>query len=140
MNRRGEIDRAIGQARMGPSDAAFLRALLRRADNETTEVTDRYAASLTRLAADAKLSERTIQRAAAHTIRHGWWKPAPRTGNTRRITGLIMIGYDCDCSAWLACLRCNRPLVTARSQARYCSGRCREAARRDRNRHKIAED
>jgi hypothetical protein len=71
MNRRGEIDKAISQARMGPSDAAFLRALLRRADNSTTEVTARYAVTLGRLAADAKLSERTMQRAQAHMIRHG---------------------------------------------------------------------
>ena len=134
MNRRGEIDKAIGQARMGPADASFLRALLRRADNGSGLVTARYAVTLARLAADAKLSERTIQRAQAHTIRHGWWRPARDPDAPGKLTGLIDTGRDCDCTIAVGCQWCGKPLASARSQARYCSGRCREAARRARNR------
>jgi hypothetical protein len=60
----------------------------------------------------------------------------PRPGRPHKLTGLLMLGHDCDCSAMLACQHCGRPLAAARSQACYCSDRCRVAACRDRNRNK----
>lgn len=63
------------------------------------------------IAARAHLPERTAQRAATHTACHGWWERTVTPGESRKVTGQVTIGKDCDCRAWVTCLWCGKPLA-----------------------------
>ena len=136
MNRRGELERAIARARVTTSFAAFYAQLLRRAGNDDGEIPQTFAPTLTRLAADAKISRATLYRCLAEAKRHGWFA-RDGTGDVRRVSGRLAVGEDCDCAPHFvtACQRpgCGKPVISLRRHARYCSDRCRKAVNRLRN-------
>jgi hypothetical protein len=102
--------------------------------------------TLARLSRDIKLSERTARRALHHVTQHGWWKPSTpppgaKPAERRKLAGQVLAGHDCDCAPDVAraCSVCGEPL-TGRRHQQTCSGRCRQAASRDRKRDRSAAE
>jgi hypothetical protein len=131
MNRRGQLERAISAARIGPAAYGLFAQLLRRAGNDTGEIDDgKWTPLLATVIRQAKLSRASGFRALAELERHGWFKRYD-TENRAKVAGYLMSGRDCDCAGGVAvCKRCGGPLAHMRSDARYCSDRCGKAARR----------
>ena len=130
MNRRGQLERAISAARISPAAYALFTQLLRRVGNDTGEIDDdKWTPKLATVIAQAKLSRASGYRALAELERHAWLKRY-ETDNRAKIAGHLMPGRDCDCGGVAVCKHCGGPLGNRRSVARWCSDRCRKAARR----------
>ncbi len=132
VNRRGELERAISNARISPAAYGLFAQLLRRAGNDTGEIEDgKWTPLLDTLIRQAKLSRASGYRALAELEHHGWLCRYD-TENRAKMAGRLMLGRDCDCGGEVAavCQRCGEPLAHMRPHARYCSGRCRMAAHR----------
>jgi hypothetical protein len=134
VNRRGELEKAIAAARIGPAAYALFTQLLRRSGNDTGEVDDpRFTPTLARLAEQAKMSRSTGFLALAELERHGWLKRY-ETADRSRVAGVLLAGHDCDCARDVTALcqgpGCCRPLTGMRRDARYHSDACRQRAHR----------
>jgi hypothetical protein len=141
VNRRGELERAVSRARIGPAHYALFTQLLRRSGNDTGEIPDdRYAPRLETLADQAKIARSAAYPALAELIRHGWFTRYATTTRAK-VAGKLTVGSDCDCGGAVpVCQRegCGKPLASRRRDARYCSDRCGKAARRLRSPVSIA--
>jgi hypothetical protein len=152
VNMRGELDRAMANARMPAADHALFGQMLRRCDNTTGEVPNRpvdkatgeippprkYAPLLTTLFRQCELPESTGYRSFSHLAKHGWYErrlDGSDRADRRKFIGVLKVGEDCDCRgkpSERVCEQCGKSLrVTARSDAQFCSGKCRTAACRE---------
>lgn len=112
----------------------LLKAMIGTANNETGEIQKIHGRSLAVLGLRAKMSERTARRWYAQIVEHGWHEPGEGSGK-HRVFGMLTIpdapvveqGHVRECE------RCGKPLrQSSRADARTCSDRCRQAARRAR--------
>lgn len=70
---RNAAERLVEQSPLKPGERAVMHALLRRADNRTCEIPDRFAPERQGvLARWAGLSERQTRRVLRHLELHGW--------------------------------------------------------------------
>jgi hypothetical protein len=115
---------------MWPEPYALFTQLLRRSGNNTGEIADdKWTPRLAKLASDAKMSRASGHRALADLREYGWFVRY-EIDDPGKVAGLLCKGRDFPVPV---CQRdgCGKPLMGMRSDARYCSDRYRQAARRD---------
>jgi hypothetical protein len=111
-----------------------LKAMIGTSDNDTGEIYRERGRSLEVLAGRAKMSPRTARRWYAEIVRDGWHEPAEGSGKDR-VYGMMHIppGVLIEQGRFRECERegCGKPLkLGARADIRFCSDRCRKAAKR----------